>query len=284
MTRPSFSVADVDGPLRKRLRLELPCRLASEDEEGGWEPLLLTRRSHVHVRDGFVRKTAVPPHDFELLREYALLTTLLRDVAGVVAAHGFARGGDGLLSFRMPFAGGALVDTLLPEEEQEGVFAQACVAVAHIHAVGVAHCDIKPDNVVVDAAMRVRLIDFGLAAVFTEETRTRSQRGSLKYAAPEVLAKEAHHPRPTDLWSLGMLAYVLWLQCDPPWVADATADERYRSFVASSAESSSSASSALWSVCGAFLPGVAMPRWVAMMVDRLLVVDPEGRRLPAAGE
>ena len=52
----------------------------------------------------------------------------------------------------------------MPVSEATQVISQLAEALAYAHARGVVHRDVKPDNVLIDAAGRVRVSDFGLAA------------------------------------------------------------------------------------------------------------------------
>lgn len=79
-------------------------------------------------------------------------------------------------------------------------------ALAHIHAVGILHRDVKPGNILIDGEGTARLIDFGIAqpADATALTRTGLILGTERYAAPEVMRGEPSTER-SDLYSCGVV-------------------------------------------------------------------------------
>lgn len=79
-------------------------------------------------------------------------------------------------------------------------------ALAHIHAGGIVHRDIKPGNVLVDPAGRIMLTDFGIAQSTEETSLTATGHviGTLSYLAPEVKKGQRAGPQ-ADLYSLGVL-------------------------------------------------------------------------------
>lgn len=99
---------------------------------------------------------------------------------------------------------------LLPEPVVLRIGARVAAALAHAHAHGVVHRDLKPGNVLVDLAGRqVKLADFGVAR--TEDsttTRTGVTLGTPAYMAPEQLASGNATPA-SDTYALGVLLYEL---------------------------------------------------------------------------
>ena len=84
-------------------------------------------------------------------------------------------------------------------------------ALAHAHARGVVHRDVKPSNVLVTPEGRVLLLDFGLAALRGSGRLTASgvQLGSLPYMSPEQVRGESVSDERTDVYSLAVTSYEL---------------------------------------------------------------------------
>jgi hypothetical protein len=104
----------------------------------------------------------------------------------------------------------AFVADVLDDEDALEAAAQILDGLAHAHARGIVHRDVKPANVLlVDGPnISVRLLDFGLALVTEEETLTAAGDvpGTLAYISPERLRGRQAGP-PADVWSVGVL---LW--------------------------------------------------------------------------
>jgi len=89
------------------------------------------------------------------------------------------------------------------------IASQLLFALAHAHAQGVIHRDVKPENVVlVKGGTRAILIDFGLASIADEAALTGAGMclGSPSYLAPERLLGQPHDTR-TDLYAVGVILY-----------------------------------------------------------------------------
>lgn len=84
-------------------------------------------------------------------------------------------------------------------------------ALKYMHTYCIIHRDIKPENVVlVDTKIGcdVKIVDFGLAKILAPKELATESVGTLCYAAPEILLGK-HYNYKVDMWSLGVLAYLL---------------------------------------------------------------------------
>lgn len=85
-----------------------------------------------------------------------------------------------------------------------GFIAATAKALEALHKGGVVHRDLKPSNILMPREGGLKLADFGLAAIVSEQQTM--DLGSVRYMAPEVLQGQTATPK-SDLYSLGMVAY-----------------------------------------------------------------------------
>lgn len=125
--------------------------------------------------------------------------------------------------------GGELCELLYFEQrftEEWSMFYSAGVLAgfAHMHEKKVAYRDLKPENLVLDSAGYVKIVDFGLAKVI-DKGQTYTFCGTPDYLAPEVILSEGHDWA-VDYWGLGVLIYEM-TEGMAPFYADAPM-ETYR--------------------------------------------------------
>ncbi len=135
--------------------------------------------------------------------------------AGVLAVHDLVTDGERLFVVEDLAPGGDLAQKLeaegpLPLERVMPWMSDVARALAHAHAAGVLHRDVKSANILLGADGRARLGDFGLARVEegTRATATSQIAGSLGYTAPEVLSGVLDDPR-SDQYALAVTAFEL---------------------------------------------------------------------------
>ncbi|XP_038110447.1 caM kinase-like vesicle-associated protein isoform X5 [Culex quinquefasciatus] len=112
--------------------------------------------------------------------------------------------------------GGELFDRVLDEkflltEKACSIFMrQICDAIAYIHGNNIVHLDLKPENILclTESGNRIKIIDFGLAREYDPDNKLQVLFGTPEFVAPEVVNFEAISFA-TDMWSVGVIAYVL---------------------------------------------------------------------------
>lgn len=98
----------------------------------------------------------------------------------------------------------------LPERITRFLVIQILEALRYLHLKHVAHCDLKPENVLLvsaDPFPQVKLCDFGFARIIGEKSFRRSVVGTPAYLAPEVISSSGYN-RSLDMWSVGVIMYV----------------------------------------------------------------------------
>ncbi|XP_019192610.1 PREDICTED: CBL-interacting serine/threonine-protein kinase 24-like [Ipomoea nil] len=111
--------------------------------------------------------------------------------------------------------GGELFDEIvhrgrLPEDKARLYFQQLLDAVAHCHSKGVYHRDLKPENLLLDSYGNLKVSDFGLSALPKQGVDLlHTTCGTPNYVAPEVLGHRGYDGAAADVWSCGVILYVL---------------------------------------------------------------------------
>lgn len=109
--------------------------------------------------------------------------------------------------------GAYLASGPLSVEETVRIIQEVCDALIEAHGAGVLHCDLKPDNVLLDAQFRVRLCDFGQSRMSHEQSPAL---GTLYYMAPEQADMQAIPDARWDVYAVGALIYHM-LTGEPPY-------------------------------------------------------------------
>lgn len=114
----------------------------------------------------------------------------------------------------LEYAGGELFDYLvkngkMPEDKARRFFQQIVCAVEYCHRHKIVHRDLKPENLLLDAELNVKIADFGLSNIMTDGNFLKTSCGSPNYAAPEVISGKLYAGPEVDVWSCGVILYVL---------------------------------------------------------------------------
>jgi len=119
--------------------------------------------------------------------------------------------------------GGELFDKIvslgkLTEDQALFYFCQLVEGVEYCHKLGVCHRDLKPENLLLDGQGNLKISDFGLSSLYVGDadmdgtSRTEilhTTCGTPNYVAPEVLADKGYDGKKADVWSIGVILYVL---------------------------------------------------------------------------
>jgi len=99
----------------------------------------------------------------------------------------------------------------LTEKRASTIIHQMATAVYYMHSFGVVHRDLKPENVLMassDEDSDIRILDFGLSKILGPYEKCDEPYGTLTYCAPEIIVDEPYS-KPVDLWSLGVMTYLM---------------------------------------------------------------------------
>ncbi|KAK1420400.1 hypothetical protein QVD17_21960 [Tagetes erecta] len=100
----------------------------------------------------------------------------------------------------------------LKEEIARKYFQQLISAVGFCHARGVFHRDLKPENILLDENGDLKVSDFGLSAISEQicgDGLFHTFCGTPAYVAPEVLGRKGYEAAKVDIWSCGVILFVL---------------------------------------------------------------------------
>lgn len=95
----------------------------------------------------------------------------------------------------------------IPTDTALDYFHQLVHAIRFCHNRGVAHRDIKLDNVLICGDGRLKLADFGMSCLFFPQSLLQTACGSPHYCAPEVLSETLYDGYAADVWSLGVVLF-----------------------------------------------------------------------------
>ncbi|KAF3046025.1 hypothetical protein E8E12_010447 [Didymella heteroderae] len=143
------------------------------------------------------------------------------------------------------------------------IFRQIIAALIYCHRISIHHRDLKPENILLDReTMTVKLVDFGMAALQPTGKKLTTPCGSPHYAAPEVIKTTAYDGAKADVWSCGVILYVL-LTGTPPF--NYSGDDRDLKYLFKAIEK------------GEYVMPDCLSHEAADLIRRILIPDPRRR-------
>jgi serine/threonine protein kinase len=151
-------------------------------------------------------------HDLRVQKEIEILQLLRHP--NIVQVLYVNRNMTSLLICTKYVAGEELYDYILlhssmPERTSRTIFRQIISAVAYCHSSCVFHRDLKPENILIDKDLNISIMDFGLSKVSGNNETLDTICGSPAYVSPEIMLGLTYTGREADIWSLGVILYLL---------------------------------------------------------------------------
>merc|ERR1739848_93818 len=87
-----------------------------------------------------------------------------------------------------------------------------CDALNHLHARKIVHRDLKPENLLYSSPAndaKIKVADFGLARIVSGNDMMKTACGTPGYVAPEILNNKGYDSPAVDMWSTGVILYIL---------------------------------------------------------------------------
>ena len=115
-------------------------------------------------------------------------------------------------------------------------FSQLLDAIEYMHNIGIAHLDIKLENIMVDIQNKtIKIIDFGESRVFhngfnNNVIKEKGLRGTKQYMSPEEFTDQEYNPEKVDIWMCGIILYEI-LYKSIPWEQATINNTRYKCFI-----------------------------------------------------
>jgi len=202
--------------LRKRAMSELLRRNRQNSSHGGALP-----KPPVLKRDVPKKNLADTQHSFDLIKEEIAVMKKLDHVNLVSLIEVLDDPEEDSLYMVLEYCKKGVIMKVDLENEAEPYDPESCrhwfrdlvLGIEYLHAQGIVHRDIKPDNLLLTQDDTLKIVDFGVSEMFdkNKEMKIAKSAGSPAFMAPELVggAQGDVMGAPTDIWSMGVTLYCL---------------------------------------------------------------------------
>ena len=95
------------------------------------------------------------------------------------------------------------------EEQAKKIFFQLLDALTYMHKMNICHRNLRTEHILFDKNNRPKIVGFGYSSFYERNKNIEGAYGSLCYACPEIIDEMPYNPELADVWSLGVILYVL---------------------------------------------------------------------------
>ena len=95
------------------------------------------------------------------------------------------------------------------ESMARNIFKQLIQTIKYLHNMNIVHRDIKPDNILLELDNTIKLCDFGVSKQIKKGQLLTDTCGTPAFIAPEILKEKPYNPYITDIWSSGVVLYII---------------------------------------------------------------------------
>jgi calcium-dependent protein kinase len=182
----------------------------------GLVKLGIDKKTGEKVAIKIMKKSSMDSSDLELVRT-EIETLKICQHPNIIRLYNVFENADYLYIIMEYCSGGDLFSYLenrnfrLSEKRASTIIHKMSTAVYYMHSFGVVHRDLKPENVLMtsdDDEGDIRILDFGLSKILGPYETCDEPYGTLTYCAPEIIVDEPYS-KPVDLWSLGIMTYLM---------------------------------------------------------------------------
>lgn len=149
-------------------------------------------------------------------RELDILTKLENQY--IIQVHSILQRGPRIFIFMRYAENGDLLGFvkrhgIVAEQNAKEWFRQMASGIQYLHSKQIAHRDLKCENILLTRRYNVKLTDFGFARYCVDmnglKVLSQTYCGSAAYAAPEVVCGTPYNPKMADIWSLGIILFIM---------------------------------------------------------------------------